>query len=151
MCKDLEVFISSHAGQPGSLITVLHKIQENLGFIPRELQVKVADTLGVPLSEVYGVITFYTFFSLKPKGKHSISICKGTACYVRGASKVLLGIEKELGIKPGDTTSDGNFSLDVVYCLGACGLGPVLTIGEEVHARLKPDKVPALLGKYKQE
>jgi len=147
--QELEPFIAKYTGQPAALITVLHKIQETLGFVPHDMQVKVAQTLGVSLSEVYGVITFYAFFSLKPKGKYNVSVCKGTACYVRGAPKVLSGIEKKLGIKPGDTTGDGNFSLEVVYCLGACGLGPVLTVGEDVHARLKPDKIPTILDRYK--
>jgi len=146
--KELEPFIAQHAGQQTALITVLHKIQETLGFVPYELQVKVADTLGVPISEVYGVITFYAFFSLKPKGKYNVSVCKGTACYVRGAPKVLTALEKVLGIKPGDTTNDGNFSLEVVYCLGACGLSPVMTVNKDVHARLKQERIPKILAQY---
>ncbi len=146
--KELEPFIAQYAGQKSALITVLHKIQATLGFVPYGLQVKVADTLGVPLSEVYGVITFYTFFSLKPKGKYNVSVCKGTACYVRGAPKVLTALEKELGIKPGDTTNDGNFSLEVVYCLGACGLSPVMTVNKNVHARLKQERIPKILAQY---
>jgi len=147
--QELEPFISQYAGQPTALITVLHKIQETLGFVPPDLQVKVAETLEVPISEVYGVITFYAFFSLKPKGKYNVSVCKGTACYVRGAPKVLSGLEKVLGIKPGDTTGDGNFSLEVVYCLGACGLSPVMTINKDVHARLKQERIPDILAKYR--
>jgi len=147
--QELEPFISQYAGQPTALITVLHKIQETLGFVPHDLQVMVAETLGVPLSEVYGVITFYAFFSLKPKGKYNVAVCKGTACYVRGAPRVLAGLEKVLGIKPGDTTGDGNFSLEVVYCLGACGLSPVMTINKDVHARLKQERIPDILTKYR--
>jgi NADH-quinone oxidoreductase subunit E/NADP-reducing hydrogenase subunit HndA len=148
--QELEPFISKYAGQPAALITVLHKIQETLGFVPYDLQVKVAETLGISLSEVYGVITFYAFFALKPKGKFNVSVCKGTACYVRGAPKVLASLEKVLGIKPGDTTSDGDFSLEVVYCLGACGLSPVMTVNKDVHARLKQVRIPEILGRYRQ-
>ena len=146
--QELEPFISKYAGQPAALITVLHKIQETLGFVPYDLQVKVGETLGVPISEVFGVVTFYAFFSLKPKGKYNVSVCKGTACYVRGAAKVLSGLEKELGIKPGDTTNDGKFSLEVVYCLGACGLSPVMTVNKNVHARLKQERIPEILAEY---
>ncbi|MBT9167493.1 MAG: NADP-reducing hydrogenase subunit HndA [Syntrophomonadaceae bacterium] len=146
--QEVEPFIAQYAGQPAALITVLHKIQETLGFVPHDLQIMVAETLGVPISEVYGVITFYAFFSLKPKGKYNVSVCKGTACYVRGANKVLARLEKTLGIKPGDTTDDGNFSLEVVYCLGACGLSPVMTVNKNVHARLKQERIPEILAEY---
>ncbi len=146
--QELEKFISKYEGQPESLIIVLHKIQETLGFVPVDLQVKVADVLGVPISEVYGVITFYAFFTLKPKGEYHISVCKGTACFVRGAPKVLDAIEKKMGLVPGDTTDDGKYSLEVVYCLGACGLSPVMTINKEVHARLKQQRVPEILAQY---
>lgn len=144
----LDEIISQHKGESGSLITVLHEAQEIFGYLPKEVQLRVAEGLNVPLSEVYGVITFYALFSLKPKGKYKISACKGTACYVRGADKVLERLEHELGVKAGDTSDDGKFSLEVVRCLGACGLGPVIMINDDVHARLKPDRIPAIIRNY---
>jgi len=145
---ELLEFIQQYAGQPTALITVLHRIQEELGFVPIEMQVRVAKVLGVPLSEVSGVISFYAFFSLKPKGKYHIAVCKGTACFVRGAPKLLDGLTKELGISPGDTTVDGKFSLEVVYCLGCCGLSPVMNVNGSVHGRAKKERVPDVLALY---
>jgi NADH:ubiquinone oxidoreductase subunit E len=146
----LDAVIAKYRGSPGALISALHEAQEVVGYLPQEVQVRVAEGLGVPLSEVYGVVSFYALFSMKPKGRFKISLCKGTACYVRGAPHVLERLEKELGITAGDTTDDGMFSLDVVRCLGACGLGPVITINEDVHARLKPDRVPGVLEAYRR-
>jgi len=145
----LDGIIHEYKDVPGALIPVLHKAQELLGYLPEEVQIRVADGLGVPLSEVSGVISFYTLFTTQPRGKYKISICKGTACYVRGSAQVIERLEKELGVKAGETTEDAKFSLEVVRCLGACGLGPVMTINEDVHARLKMDKVPDLLDKYR--
>lgn len=148
--EELDRIIDAHRGQPDSLIQVLHQAQQLFGYLPEEAQKRVADGLNVSPSEVHGVATFYSFFSLQPKGKHRICVCQGTACYVRGSDKILARLEKELGIRPGETTADGDFSLEVVRCLGACGLGPVMTVDEDVHARLKPDKVPAILEKYRE-
>lgn len=133
----------------GDLIPLLQKIQEKIGFLPKEVQVKVAEKLNIPLSEVYSIITFYALFSLKPKGKYHINVCKGTACYVRGAENILQKLKDVLGIGPGDTTDDALFSIDVIRCLGACGLGPVITINDETYARLKPDDIPRIIAKYK--
>lgn len=144
----LDRIIEPHRGQPSGLIQVLHKAQQLFGYLPEDVQRRVAEGLGVSPGEVYGVVSFYSFFSLKPKGKHQISVCKGTACYVRGSNRVLDRLEKELGVGAGDTTGDGKFSMEVVRCLGACGLGPVMMVGEDVHARLKPDRLPAILQKY---
>ena len=154
MCEDeldkrVEEAIEKYKGVPSGLIQVLHQVQLAYGYLPKDVLLKVSQGLGVPLSEVYGVATFYAFFSLKPKGKYNIQVCKGTACYVRGAAKVIERLEKELGIQAGDTTDDGRFSIEVVRCLGACGLGPVMMIGEDVHARLKPDKLAGILEAYK--
>ena len=146
--KQVDELIEQYKGQPSALIQVLHKVQLLYGYLPGDVQVKVAKGLNVPLADVHGVATFYAFFSLYPKGEHTISVCKGTACYVRGSARVLERLEKELGIKAGQTTPDGKFSLQVVRCLGACGLGPVLTVDDNVHARLKTDKVPEVLKKY---
>ena len=147
--KELDGILAQYKGQKDALITVLHKAQELFGYLPQAVQIRVAEALDVPLSEVYGVVTFYALFSTKPKGKYKISACKGTACYVRGSERVLERIEKELGIKAGDTTADAKFSLEVVRCLGACGLGPVIMVNDDVHARLKPDKIPGVLSRYK--
>jgi NADH:ubiquinone oxidoreductase subunit E len=108
----------------------------------------VAETLGITLSEVYSTITFYSFFNLKPRGKYQIRVCLGTACYVRGADKVLNRLENELGIKVGDTTDDTKFTLDGCRCIGACGLAPAIIINDEVYGRLTPDKVPEILKKF---
>ncbi|MDQ7794352.1 MAG: NADH-quinone oxidoreductase subunit NuoE [bacterium] len=146
----LDDVIEKYRNRPGALISALHEAQEAVGYLPREVQVRVAEGLGVPPSEVFGVVTFYALFSTKPKGRFKISLCKGTACYVRGAPRVLERLERELGIEAGDTTGDGLFSLDVVRCLGACGLGPVITVNEDVHARLKPNRVRSLLEAYRR-
>ena len=149
--EKLDDVIESYERKPGALIQILHWVQEELGYIPREIQVKVAEDLGLSLSDVYGVVPFYAFFTLKPRGEHTISCCKGTACYVRGAPQVIERFEKELGIKPGDTTDDGKFSLEVVRCLGACGLSPVITVDGDTYGRMKADKVPEIIRKYRGE
>lgn len=147
--RDIEKVIDRHAGDPGSLIQVLHYAQERLGYVPRDVQVRVAEKLGVSLAEVCGVITFYSFFRERPRGKYTVSSCQGTACYVRGAPEVLARLERELGIKAGDSTPDGLFSIEVVRCLGACGLAPVLTVNKDTYGRLTEDKVPAMLAMYR--
>jgi NADH:ubiquinone oxidoreductase subunit E len=146
----LDAIIAEHRNSPAALISVLHEAQELVGYLPQEVQVRVAEGLGVPISEVYGVVTFYSLFATRPRGKFKISLCNGTACYVRGAPRVLDRLERELGVKPGDTSADGLFSLDVVRCLGACGLGPVMTVNADVHARLKPDRLRGLLDGYRR-
>lgn len=148
--KDIGQVIDKNAGNPGALIQVLHYVQERLGYVPKDVQVRVAEKLGVSLSDVYGVITFYSFFREKPRGKYIISCCQGTACYVRGAPEVLARLEKELGIQPGDSTDDGLFTLEVVRCLGACGLAPVMTVGKDTYGRMTPDKVPSVLNLYRK-
>jgi len=149
LMEKVDELIAHHRGQPSALIQVLHQCQLLFGYLPSEVQIRVARGLNVPLSDVHGVATFYAFFSLYPKGEHTISVCKGTACYVRGSAKVLERLEKELGIKAGETTADGKFSVQIVRCLGACGLGPVMTIDENVHARLKADKIPEIIRRYR--
>ena len=137
--------------QPGALLPILHEAQEVYGYLPIEVQQRVADGLGISLSEVYGVATFYSRFSLTPKGKHRISVCLGTACYVKGADKILAEVEKKLGIKSGDCTEDGLFSIDSCRCVGACGLAPVMMIDEEVYGKLTPAMVDKILDKYIKE
>lgn len=141
--------LEKHRGHPGELITVLHQIQEIYGYVSREMQIRVAEALNIPASEVSGVVSFYALFSTKPKGKHQIKVCKGTACYVRGSERVLERISRELGVRPGDTTDDGEFSLEVVRCLGACGLAPVIMVDGDVYARLETDKVSQVLASYR--
>ena len=130
------------------MINILHAAQELLGYLPQVVQQVIAADLHIPVSRVYGVVTFYSFFTMEPKGKHPISVCLGTACYVRGAEKVLEEIQKELEIKVGETTSDGLFSLDTLRCVGACGLAPVVTIGGKVYGRVTPEKVRDILQEY---
>lgn len=143
--------MDAHKGQPGSLIQVLHKVQNTVGYLPRELQSRVAETLDVPLSRVYGVVSFYSLFTIVPKGRHKISVCAGTACYVRGAKQLLNGLEEAIRVKPGETTGDGLFSLDVVRCVGACGLGPVVTVDNDVYARVHNSNLADILSGYIKE
>ena len=145
--KLLEV-IAKNKEIPGALLPVLHEAQEIYGYLPIEVQQMVADGLGVSLSEVYGVATFYSRFSLTPKGKHQISVCLGTACYVKGSDKVLEEVEKMLGIKSGECTPDGLFSIDSCRCVGACGLAPVMMIDEEVYGKLTPAEVHRIIADY---
>ena len=149
--QQLQEVIDRNKVQPGALLPILHEAQEIYGYLPIEVQQRVADGLGISLSEVYGVATFYSRFSLTPKGKHRISVCLGTACYVKGADKVLAEVEKKLGIKSGECTEDGLFSIDSCRCVGACGLAPVMMIGEEVYGKLTPAMVDKILDKYIKE
>lgn len=146
--QELAQVIEEYRDMEGALIMVLHKAQEIFGYLPEDVQKIVAKELNLPLSEVYGVTTFYSYFSLKPRGKYRIAVCLGTACYVRGAAELVSAIEKQLNIKVNDTTDDGRFTLEVSRCIGACGLAPVLTINEDVYGRLSADKVPEILAKY---
>ncbi len=146
--QKLQEVIDRNKQLPGALLPVLHEAQEIYGYLPIEVQQAVADGLGVSLSEVYGVATFYSRFSLTPKGKHRISVCLGTACYVKGADKILAEVEKKLGIKSGECTEDGLFSIDSCRCVGACGLAPVMMIDEDVYGKLTPDQVDKIIDKY---
>lgn len=147
--RKLDEIIEKHKGQRGVLIQALHEAQEVFGWLPEKVQVKIADGLDVPLSEVYGVATFYSFFNIVPRGDHTIRVCLGTACYVRGGKQVLDQIAKELKTDVGGTTDDRTFSLEVNRCVGACGLAPVVTVGSDIYRRVKLDKVPGIIAKYK--
>ncbi len=140
--------IRSHSGEAGALMPVLHEAQEIYGYLPAEVQTVIAEELNIPLAEVYGVATFYSQFSLAPKGKHKISVCLGTACYVKGSDKVLEAIEKELRISCGECTPDKKFSIDSCRCVGACGLAPVMIVDGEVYGRLTAKDVAGILDKY---
>lgn len=147
--KQLKEVIAKHHDQPGGLMPTLQEAQGIYGYLPMEVQTMIADGLGISLSEVYGVATFYSQFSLTPKGKHCISVCLGTACYVKGSDKILEAVENHLGIKSGECTPDGMFSIEACRCVGACGLAPVMMVGEDVYGKLTPDQVPDILDSYK--
>lgn len=146
--KELREFILKEKDEPGALMPVLQKAQEIYGYLPIEVQTIVADMLGISLSEVYGVVTFYSQFSLNPKGDHRISVCLGTACYVKGADKILEALEEKLEIKVGECTPDGVFSLDSCRCVGACGLAPVMMVDDDVYGRMTVDQIDGILNKY---
>ena len=139
----------SYGNKPGEVINVLHKVQGEYGYLPAEVQELVAKELGIPVSRVYGIVSFYSFFTMTPKGEHPISVCLGTACYVRGAEKVLDELKRQLGINVGEVTPDGKFSLTCLRCVGACGLAPVIEVGEKVYGRMTPDRVKDVLAEYK--
>lgn len=146
--KELDEYISSLEDKQGSLIIILHRAQKIFGYIPEDIQEFIGKKINMPVAKIYGVVSFYNFFSMKPKGKYQISVCTGTACYVRGADKVLEAIKKELNIQVGEVTKDGVFSLDCLRCVGACGLAPVIIVGEEVHGKVKPNEVKNILVSY---
>ena len=145
---ELKKIIEKHKDDPGAVMPVLQEAQEVYGYLPREVQIIIAEGLGVPVEEVYGVSTFYSQFSLTPKGKYNISVGLGTACYVKGAGKLIDEITKKLGIGPEECTEDGKFSLTACRCIGACGLAPVMTVNDEVYGRLVLEDIPDILAKY---
>jgi NADH:ubiquinone oxidoreductase subunit E len=135
--------------KPGALIPVLEEVQEILGYVPKPIQSRIALGLGIPLSEVWGVVTFYSFFNMIPRGRHTVRCCMGTACYVRGGKRNLEKLSTLLNIKPGATTEDQRFSLETVRCLGACALAPVVAADGETFAQVKPMKIPEILEEFK--
>jgi NADH-quinone oxidoreductase subunit E/NADP-reducing hydrogenase subunit HndA len=139
----------SYGNKPGEVINVLHKVQGEYGYLPAEVQELVAKELGIPVSRVYGIVSFYSCFTMTPKGEYPISVCLGTACYVRGAEKVLDELKRQLGINVGEVTPDGKFSLTCLRCVGACGLAPVIEVGDKVYGRMTPDRVKDVLAEYK--
>ena len=147
---ELRQIIEAHKDWPGALMPVLQAAQELFGCVPEDVQKIIADGLGVTLAEVYGVATFYAQFSLRPKGKYIISVCLGTACYVKGSQSVLDKLVEELKCPVGSTTEDGLFTLQATRCLGACGLAPVMTVNSDVYGRMTPDQVPGILAKYRE-
>jgi NADH:ubiquinone oxidoreductase subunit E len=146
--KKLNEIISKHKDKPGGLIPVLEEAQVALEYLPLRVQKKIAGELNLPLSRVYGVVTFYSFFTMTPRGKHTVRVCLGTACYVRGGKTIAETIQKEFGINEGETTEDRMFTFETVRCLGACGLGPVVVVDDDVHGRVKPGKVKEILSQY---
>lgn len=140
--------IAAHKGEKGALMPVMQGAQDIYGYLPLEVQTMIAEGMGVPVEEVYGISTFYAQFALTPKGQYKISVCLGTACYVKGAQKLLDRISEVLGIGPDECTEDGRFSLEACRCIGACGLAPVLTVNEDVYGRLTEKDVDDILKKY---
>lgn len=145
--KLLEV-IASHKNEKGALMPILQQAQEIYGYLPIEVQEIIASEMDIPLEEIYGVVTFYSQFTLNPKGKYTISVCLGTACYVKGSGDIFNKLSETLGISGGETTPDGKYSLVDCRCIGACGLAPVLTVNEDVYGRLTVDDVEGILAKY---
>lgn len=145
----VEEVIESYKDKEGSLIQILHMVQAIYGHLPIHIQQFIAQRVDKPLSEVSGVISFYSFFSTKPRGKHTIRVCLGTACYVRGGKKVVDDLSKKLGVGVGDTTPDGQFTFEVARCIGACGLAPAMMIDDDVFKQVTPQKINAILAKYR--
>lgn len=146
--KEILAIVDKYKGTEGALIPVLHEVQEYFGYLPIEVQEIISDSLKVPLAEIYGVVSFYTQFTVQPKGKYAVNVCLGTACYVKGSAKILEKFEETLGIKAGETTADGMFSIDACRCVGACGLAPVSMINGEVYGKLVQDDVKTICEKY---
>jgi NADH-quinone oxidoreductase subunit E len=145
---ELEEFINSLPDKKGALIEVLHKAQHIFGYLPEEVQTFVADKLNLPASKVFGVVSFYSYFTTTPRGEYVVNVCMGTACFVRGAAKVLSEFEKQLDVKVGQTTPDGKFTVEVLRCVGACGLAPVVTVNDRVYGHVTPNDVKKILTEY---
>jgi NADH-quinone oxidoreductase subunit E len=149
--KELTAFIDEWKEKPGSLIMMLHRIQEEFSYIPREAAEKLARSVGLPLAKIYGVITFYHYFKTTKPGKHNIAICLGTACYLKGSQDLIDEAQAILNIKGDEVTDDGLFSIDEVRCLGCCGLAPVLMIGDEIFGKVTKDQLPEIIAKYRDK
>ncbi|MDR3302040.1 MAG: NAD(P)H-dependent oxidoreductase subunit E [Spirochaetaceae bacterium] len=147
--QELLSFINEWKSKQGSLIMVLHKTQETFGYISRPAAEKISELTGIPLARVYGVVTFYHFFKTSKPGKHRISVCLGTACYLKGSADALEGARKLLNIAPGAVTEDGLFSIDEVRCVGCCGLAPVMTVDNDTYGKITTEKLPEVFAKYK--
>lgn len=146
--QKLEEIIQKYKGKAGGLIPVLEEAQVALEYLPISVQKKIASGLNLPLAQVYGVVTFYSFFSMTPRGRHTVRVCLGTACYVRGGKTLAESMEREFGIQEGETTEDRRFTYETVRCLGACGLAPVVVVDENVHGKVKTAKIKEMLQKY---
>ena len=144
----LEHIINEHKNQQGALMPILHETQELFGYLPEEAQKRISEVLNISMAEIYGVATFYSRFTLKPRGKHTIGVCLGTACYVKNAQGIIDKIKKALNVEAGETTPDGMFTLEATRCIGCCGLAPVMTIGEDVYGKIVPEDVSDILKKY---
>lgn len=145
---NLKAVIAECKGDKSMLMHVMQEAQSIYGYLPIEVQIMIAEGMGVPLEKVYGVSTFYAQFALSPKGKYNVSVCLGTACYVKGSQQILDKVEESLEIGAGECTMDGKFSIEECRCIGACGLAPVMTVNDDVYGRLVPDEIPDILAKY---
>jgi NADH:ubiquinone oxidoreductase subunit E len=148
MMAKVDEIIEQFRGKPGCLIPVLEECQRAVGYLPLELQEYIGKELNIPGSTIFGVVTFYSFFSMVPKGRHLIKVCLGTACYVRGSKNILKRVCDDFGLEPGQTTDDRRFSLETVRCLGACGLAPAVVVDADTHGGLQPSKLDGILAKY---
>lgn len=146
---ELDAILAELVDVPGGLMPALQKAQKIYGYLPIEVQTRIADAFGVSVEEVFGISTFYSLFTLNPKGKNEVSVCLGTACYVKGAGDLVDGLVDKLGIKAGETTADGEFSLVETRCVGCCCLAPVVTINGDVYGKLVPEQLDEILAKYK--
>ena len=149
--KELNEILSKYEKDKSNLIQILNQVQEKFGYISEESQKAISEYLDIPMAEVYGVITFYSRFTLKPKGKYNIAVCLGTACFVKGSEKVLDKVKEILKIDVGETTEDGLFSIEATRCVGACGLAPVFTVNDEVYGKSTPELVESVINKIKEE
>jgi NADH-quinone oxidoreductase subunit E len=149
--QELEAYINELEAKPEELIAILHRAQHIFGYLPREVQEFIADKLHINVSKVYGVVTFYSFFTMEKKGKYVINVCLGTACFVRGADKILKEFESKLGIKNGETTADGKFTLSSLRCVGACGLAPVVQVNDKTYGNVTIEDVAKILEEYSKE
>ena len=147
--NELEAFIDGLKTTKGALVEILHKAQQIFGYLPRDVQLYVARKLGIPGAEVFGVVSFYSYFTTKPGGKHTISVCMGTACFVRGADKILERLKEKLGIKSNEVTEDGLFALKDIRCVGACGLAPVVMVDDKVYGRVKEEDLDEIINHYR--
>lgn len=147
--EKLVKIVNEYKHDKSNLIQVLNGVQEYYGYVPKEAMIYISEEMQIPVAEIYGVVTFYSRFSLKPKGKYNICVCQGTACYVKGSERILDKVKQELGIGIGETTEDGMFSLEPTRCLGACGLAPVFTVNGEVYGKATVEKVKKVLDEYK--
>ncbi len=149
--EKMEQILSKYEKDKSNLIQILNEVQEKYGYIPKHAQLAISEYLGITMAEIYGVITFYSRFSLKPKGKYNVAVCLGTACYVKGSEKILDRLKEKLGIDVGETTPDGKFSIEETRCIGACGLAPVFTVNDEVYGRATPELLDKVIDEYKSK
>lgn len=149
--EKLEKILSTYTQDKSNLIQILNEVQEGYGYIPEMAQKRISEYLNIPMAEIYGVITFYSRFTLKPKGKYHIAVCLGTACFVKGSEKILDRVKQRLGIDVGETTKDGKFSIEATRCIGACGLAPVFTVNNEVYGNATPEMIDKVIEEYKEK
>lgn len=144
----IKEILSKYKKDKSNLIQILNEVQENYGYIPKHTQLEISEYLGIPMAEIYGVITFYSRFSLEPKGKYNVAVCLGTACFVKGSEKILDKLKEKLGIDVGEVTKDGKFSIEATRCIGACGLAPVFTVNGEVYGKATPELLEKVIEEY---